>query len=145
LRRVHALARTSVGVQEGIQALQLALGQHIETLQHLQRQLNQADEALTDLFLALLGAEHMLSIHGLGTLTAAIILSEIGDPSRYRAASQLVKLAGTHGACKTGNRAVERPVPSIGPIEFGLVSGKRARCERPNLPLGTEDEAPSGG
>jgi transposase len=100
-----------VGVQDGIQALQLALDQHIETLQHLRRQLAQVEEALTDLFLALPEAEHMLSVHGLGTITAAIILSEIGDPSHYRAGPQLIKLAGT------------QPVPNA--------SGRKSRSKTP--------------
>jgi transposase len=111
LRRVHALAGRSVGVQDGIQALQLALDQQTKTLQHLQQQLTQAEDALTDLFLTLPEAEHMLSVHGLGTITAAIILSEIGDPSHYRAGPQLVKLAGT------------QPVPNV--------SGRKSRSKTP--------------
>jgi transposase len=111
LRRAYALANTSVGLKDGVQAMQLALGQHIETLQHLQRQLEQAEEALTDLFLTLPEAEYMLSVHGLGMITAAIILSEIGDPSHYSQAKQLVKLAGT------------QPVPNA--------SGRKSRSKTP--------------
>ena len=111
LRRVHAFAETSVGLKEGLQALQLALDEHIETLQHLERQLSQTEKVLTEVFLALPEAEYMLSIHGLGTMSAAIILSEIGDPSHYSAGSQLIKLAGT------------QPVPND--------SGRRSRSKTP--------------
>jgi len=111
LRGAYALADTSVGLRDGVQALQLALNQHIETLQHLQRQLAQAEEALTEVFLALPEAEYMLSVHGLGIMTAAIILSEIGDPSHYSAGPQLVKLAGT------------QPVPDA--------SGRKSRSKTP--------------
>jgi transposase len=111
LRRVHAAADTSVGLRDGILALQLALDQHIETLQHLQRQLTQVEEVLTEVFLALPEAEYMLSVHGLGIISAAIILSEIGDPSHYSAGPQLIKLAGT------------QPVPSE--------SGRKSRSKTP--------------
>lgn len=111
LRRVHAFADISVGLRDGIQALQLALDQHIETLQHLQRQLTQVEEVLTEVFLALPEAEYMLSVHGLGIISAAIILSEIGAPSHYSAGPQLIKLAGT------------QPVPSE--------SGRKSRSKTP--------------
>jgi transposase len=111
LRRAYALADSSVGLKDGIQALQLALDQHIETLQHVQRQLAQAEEALTECFLSLPEAEYMLSVHGLGIIAAATILSEIGDPSHYSQAKQLVKLAGT------------QPVPNA--------SGRKSRSKTP--------------
>jgi transposase len=111
LRRAYALADTSVGLKDGVQALQLALDQHIETLEHLQRQLGQAEELLTEVFLTLPEAEYMLSVHGLGIITAAIILSEIGDPSHYSQAKQLIKLAGT------------QPVPNA--------SGRKSRSKTP--------------
>jgi transposase len=111
LRRAYALADSSVGLKEGIQALQLALDQHIETLQLLQRQLTQTEEVLTEVFLALPEAEYMLSVHGLGIISAAVILSEIGEPSHYSAGPQLVKLAGT------------QPVPND--------SGRKSRSKTP--------------
>jgi transposase len=111
LSRVHALANNSVGLKDGVQALQLALEQHIETLEHLQRQLEQAEEALTEVFLALPEAEYMLSVHGLGVITAAIILSEIGDPSHYSQAKQLIKLAGTQPVPNTSGRKSRSKTP----------------------------------
>ena len=64
-----------------------------------------------EVFLALPEAEYMLSVHGLGIITAATILSEIGDPSHYSQAKQLIKLAGT------------QPVPNA--------SGRKSRSKTP--------------
>jgi len=111
LCRAYARADTSVGLKDGVQALQLAISQHVDTLEHLRRQLRQAEEALTEVFLALPEAEYMLSMHGLGIITAAIILSEIGDPSHYSQAKQLIKLACT------------QPVPNA--------SGRKSRSKTP--------------
>jgi transposase len=95
LRRAHQLAAVSVGLQEGVQALQLALHQQIETLQVLRWQLERAESALLDTFRALPESRYMLSMHGLGAITAAFILAEVGDPRNYRNGSQWIKLAGT--------------------------------------------------
>ena len=111
LQQVHALAPSSVGLEEGTQALQLSIRQHIETLELLQRQRNQTCEALTEAFLALPEAPYLLSVHGLGLLTAAVILSEIGDPSRYHQSQQLVKLAGLQPVPNTSGRKCRSRTP----------------------------------
>jgi transposase len=111
LRWAHALAADSVGLQDGVQGLQRALRQHIETWKMLQGQLEELQLALSDTFLATPEAPYLLSIHGLGLLTAATILAEIGDPSHFRNGRQLIKLAGT------------QPVPDA--------SGRRSRSRTP--------------
>lgn len=94
LRRVHELAAVSIGLQEGIQALQLALRQHIQTLEVLRWQHERTQAALLETFAALPESRYLLSMHGLGAVSAAFILGEIGDPRNYRNAGQWVKLAG---------------------------------------------------
>jgi transposase len=111
LRCAHAQAQSSVGLTDGIEALQLALRLHIETLEALRRQLEAVRTALVDTFLDLPESKYLLSMHGLGIITAATILSEIGDPSHYTKARQLVKLAGT------------QPVPNS--------SGRKSRSQTP--------------
>jgi transposase len=111
LRRVYALAQQSVGLQEGVHSLQLTLRVQIDSLQALLAQREEAAAALQQAFLAMPEARYLLSLPGLGTLTAAIILSEIGDPSHYSQGRQWVKLAGT------------QPVPNS--------SGRKSRSKTP--------------
>lgn len=111
LRRTHALAATSVGLPDGVQALQLMARQQIEALAVLQRQWDEAGQAMIDTFLALPESRYLLSVHGLGLVTAAIILAEIGDPSRYRNGCQLVKLAGTQPVPNTSGRKSRSRTP----------------------------------
>jgi transposase len=111
LSRAHALAAKSVGLKVRIQALQQALKLHIATWSHLQQQLEQTESSLTERFLAMPEAEYMLSVHGLGIITAATILSEIGDPSHYSQAKQLVKLAGTQPVPNTSGRKSRSKTP----------------------------------
>ena len=111
LRRAHALAATSVGLKDGTQALQLALRLHIKALATLEGQVEQVHAALRDTFLALPEAPYLLSMHGLGLISAAIILAEIGDPSHYSRGCQLVKLAGTQPVANTSGRKTRSRTP----------------------------------
>jgi len=111
LREAHALASTSVGLKDGVQALQLAIRQHIDTLEHLQMQLEETREALTTLFLTMPQAQYLLSVHGLGLFTAATILSEIGDPSHYSRINQMIKLAGTQPVPNASGRKSSSKTP----------------------------------
>jgi transposase len=111
LRRAHALVANSVGLKDGVQALQLALRMHIEALETLQRQLDEASIAFVDTFLALPEAPYLLSVHGLGVITAATILSEIGDPKHYSNGRQLIKLAGTQPVLNTSGRKTRSRTP----------------------------------
>ncbi|MDH4135564.1 MAG: IS110 family transposase [Anaerolineae bacterium] len=111
LRRAHALVANSVGLKDGVQALQLALHMHIEALETLQRQLDEASIAFVSTFLALPEAPYLLSVHGLGVITAATILSEIGDPKHYSNGRQLIKLAGTQPVLNTSGRKTRSRTP----------------------------------
>jgi transposase len=111
LRRAYALAQRSVGVPHGTTALQQALRCHIETLQVLEPQVEAVEASLLDTFFAMPEAPYLLSVDGLGQITSAIVLAEIGDPSRYSNASQLIKLAGTQPVPNTSGRKTRSKTP----------------------------------
>lgn len=94
LCHAHTLAATSVGVEDGVQALQLMVRQRIESLVMLERQRDEARTTMIDIFLTLPESRYFLSMHNLGQATAATILAEIGDPTNYHNARQWPKLAG---------------------------------------------------
>ncbi len=109
LRQAHALAAGSVGLREGVEATQLGVRLHLETLQQLETQCEEVAERLVDAFLTLPEAKSLASVHGLGLITAATILAEVGDPSHFTNGSQLVKLAGIHPVSNTsGSKARSR-------------------------------------
>jgi len=51
------------------------------------------------------------SIHGLGLITAATILAEVGDPSHFTTGSQLVKLVGIHPVPNTSGSKTRSRTP----------------------------------
>ena len=61
----------------------------------------------------------MLSMK-LGQVTTARILAEIGDPSRYRSAKQLVKLAGIQPTPNQSGQKTRSPTPMSGKGRAGL-------------------------
>jgi transposase len=111
LHKVHRLAATSVGLKDGTQALQMELRVHIDTLTILQDQLQRVKTDLINTFLATPEARYLMSVPKLGTITAAFILAEIGNPNNFSNAQQLIKLAGT------------QPVPNS--------SGRKSRSKTP--------------
>lgn len=111
LCQAHRLAAVSVGLTDGIEALQFVVRSHLETLLALQAQATQTYRALVDTFRSLPQAEYLLSLRPLGLGTAATLLAEIGDPSNFRSAAQLVKLAGIQPTPDTSGRHVRSLTP----------------------------------
>jgi len=111
LRQAHRLATKSVGLTEGIDALQSAIRLYLEKRQLLHRQLSEVRAALSKTFLALPEASSLLSVPGLGLISSATILAEIGNPQYYGNARQLIKLAGTQPTPNTSGRKSRSKTP----------------------------------
>jgi transposase len=111
LRRVHELAASSIGVTEGLQAIHLAIQVHLAELQAFQKQLNRVTTAMSDCLASLPEAPYLLSMRSLQTVSAAVFLAEVGDPRRYRAAAQWVKLAGIQPAPDTSGKKQRSKTP----------------------------------
>jgi transposase len=87
-------AKDSVGVNYGIAAAKLKLGLMIKELELLTKQLEQIESAM-ELALADTGMkEIILGIPGIGVVTAASFLGEIGDPLRFDHPRQISRMAG---------------------------------------------------
>ncbi len=111
LRRAHVLAANSIGVQDSLGALQETVRMQIDALELLRRQFDSVRTALVDTLMTLPEAPYLLSVHGLGEVMAAVILGEIGDPSRYQNAAQLIKLAGTQPTPNSSGRKNKGSTP----------------------------------
>src|SRR5674476_906975 len=87
-------AKTSIGVGYGLVSAKLKIGLMIEELVWLMKQLTQIETAM-ELALADTGfREIILGIPGIGVVTAASFLGEIGDPMRFDHPRQISKMAG---------------------------------------------------
>ncbi|MEM7119176.1 MAG: IS110 family transposase [Chloroflexota bacterium] len=92
LRTVYEQAGQSIGIQPG-RALQQLIRQQLALLALQREQLEQLEAKLVACLHSLPIAPYLLSI-GLGAVTSALIIAELGDLNRFTSAKQLVKLAG---------------------------------------------------
>lgn len=87
-------ARNSVGVAYGLSSAKFKLDLMVEELDLLTRQLEQIENAM-ELALSQLGyGEIILGIQGIGIVTAASYLGEVGDLLRFDHPRQISKMAG---------------------------------------------------
>lgn len=111
LRRAYQLAATSIGLTDGIAAIQLAIQLHFSHLLTLRAQLDQATNAMTACLATLPEAPYLLSVESLKAVSAALFLAEVGDPRRYQTAAQWVKLAGIQPAPNTSGKKQRSRTP----------------------------------
>jgi transposase len=112
LRQTYQLAQESVGLTD-TEALQWVIQSTLQTLAQLQSQWQHVRARLVQLFGTLPAAPALLSL-GLGDVTTARIMAEIGDPTAYTSARQLVKLAGIQPSPNQSGRKVNSPTPMSG-------------------------------
>jgi transposase len=87
-------AKSSIGVGYGLVSAKLKLELMIEELELLTKQLEQLEKAMEKALADTGYGELILSIPGIGVVTAASFLGEIGDPRRFDHPRQICKMAG---------------------------------------------------
>jgi transposase len=89
-----AAAQASVGVREGAAGAVARLAGYVEALAQVNARLERIDAALTEALAATGLDEVLCSLPGIGPVTAAMYLGEIGDLEAFSRGRQVVKLAG---------------------------------------------------
>ena len=114
VRELMEAAKTSVGVNYGIEAARLRLEQLLDELEMVEKHTGRI-ETLMEQMLTLTGyAESILSIKGIGIVTAGSFLGEVGDPLRFDNARQIANYAGynlvedSSGKSKSGTSISKR-------------------------------------
>lgn len=97
IKRAQALfeaARESIGCLEGTESAMMALGMLLDEYDLYKSQYDRTVAAIEALLKKIPYADKMIRIKGLGILTTAGIIAEIGDISRFEDAKQVIKYAG---------------------------------------------------
>lgn len=87
-------AQASVGVDYGAESAQCKLRLLLESLELTNRQLAQIEEEMAAALQKTGISEYLLSIKGIGVVSLAVCLGELGDPLRFDDPRQLSRLAG---------------------------------------------------
>lgn len=111
-QQLIAAAQNSIGVNYGLKAAHLRLELLIEELMMIKEQLLQLETAM-DKALSVTGyKEFILSIPGIGIISAASFLGEIGDPLRFDHPNQISKMAGFSLVENSSGNSISRTVIS---------------------------------
>lgn len=92
--RLLEAARTSVGVRDGVKAAENDLTFLLENYEMYMQQYERTMALVEELAKQIPGLEEMLKIKGVGLITAAGFIAEVGDISRFEHPRQIQKLAG---------------------------------------------------
>lgn len=87
---LKALANSSVGLDNPILALQIR--QTVERIELFSKQISDVEAAISEIMLR--SGSPLTTVPGIGTVNAAMILSVIGDISRFANATKLLAFAG---------------------------------------------------
>jgi transposase len=115
-------AKNSIGVRYGTVSAKLKMGLMIEELELLMKQLKQIETAMEEALRETGIDKILLGIPGVGVVTCASLLGEIGDPMRFESPRQIGKMAGYN--------LVE---DSSGKNKSGTVISKRGRKNLRNI------------
>jgi len=96
--RLLAAAKDSIGYREGAAGAEVRLQGYLQDLKHWAARLTALEEQMNRWLERTGLAEYLLSLPGVGMVTAAAFLGEIGDPKSYRNSKEVVKLAGANVA-----------------------------------------------
>jgi transposase len=92
--RLVEAAKISVGIEEGLRMAEKELKANLEQYSLYLKQYEQLEKEIEEMALQIPGVKEMLTIKGVGIMTAAGFVSEIGDIKRFTHPSQIQKLAG---------------------------------------------------
>jgi len=114
VRQLMVAAKDSIGVQNGVESVKKRLGWLLDELELAEKQQREVEQAMETALLGTGYAEQILSIKGIGIVTAASFLGEVGDPLRFQNARQIANYAGynliedSSGQSKSGTRISKR-------------------------------------
>lgn len=92
--KLREAAKVSIGLKHGHQAIRLRLRQCLAEVAFWKGQLQETEAAMADALEMTGVTPYLLSVPGVGVVTAASLLGEAGDLARYEDWRQLRKLAG---------------------------------------------------
>lgn len=87
-------ARETVGVDYGEHAARFKIRQFVEELELISRQLEEVEQEMGAALEKTESGKYVLSVTGIGVVSLAMCLGELGDPLRFEDARQMSRMAG---------------------------------------------------
>jgi len=122
VKQLISTAKTSIGVEYGMESAKMRLCWLLDELELMEKQLSEVEQAMENSLIKTGHANQLMGIKGIGIVTAASFLGEVGDPLRFQNAKQIARYAGYN--------LVE---DSSGNSKSGTVISKRGRKQLRNV------------
>lgn len=94
VKEIYELAEESIGTSEGIYGAKFQLKMYIEEAEMLAKQIKMTEEELEKQLKETGFYENLISIQGIGIVSAATLIGEIGDINRFDSYEQIRRYAG---------------------------------------------------
>ena len=91
---IYELANESIGTEEGIEGAKFQLNMYIEEAKLLEKQIKITEEELERQLKETGYYESLISIQGIGIVSAAMFVGEVGDINRFNSYEQIRRYAG---------------------------------------------------
>ena len=92
--KIYEIAKESIGTTEGIEGARFQLKMYIEEAELLSKQITMVEEELEKKLKETGYYESLISIQGVGIVSAAMLVGEIGDINRFDSFEQIRRYAG---------------------------------------------------
>jgi transposase len=92
--KLFATAETSIGLTEGLRAARMELMSLLDQFELFSKQAETTMNTVMDILREIPGTDQMLNVPGVGAVTVAGFLAEVGDLSSYDHGQQIIRLAG---------------------------------------------------
>jgi len=94
VQQLIEIAKESIGVEYGLESAKLRMNCLISELEMIENNLNEVEASMEKMLEETGYAEKVLSMKGVGIVTAASFIGEVGDPLRFDSDRQIAKYAG---------------------------------------------------
>ena len=94
VRQLTEAAANSIGVEYGLESAKLKLRILIDELELVEKQLSEVEKSMEKMLHSTGYFKQIMSIKGIGVISAASFLGEVGDPLRFDNARQISNYAG---------------------------------------------------
>lgn len=92
--RLVEAAKTSIGIKNGLRMAEKELTDNLQQYELLSKQLNNLSLEIEEMILQIPGVDKILPMKGMGIITIASFIAEVGDIKRFSHPDQIQKLAG---------------------------------------------------
>lgn len=112
LRAIHGIAGTSIGCGMGETSV-FEAGALVDQVKAVRVLIKDIETRIEKTCMGFPEYEFLLSIPGFGPVISSVVLATIGDPHRFRNASQVIRLSGYDLSASRSGKTSDKAVPKI--------------------------------